>query len=104
MFYFLSTHDTSATGVWCLIPSKNDVEQAELQLLPGWTALPFVKNFTRLAGQKSLLKFTFLLHYLIEFMKLRRRKREEEEHPDAEEALNLEMETFKKIQDEKLVK
>lgn len=57
-----------------------------------------------LPGQKSLLKFTFLPHYLPECMTLRKRKRQEEECPDSQEAANLKTESFKKIQEEKLSK
>lgn len=70
-------------------------------------ALPFAINFVQLAGRINLdrkLLFTFLLHYFPEIMKLRRGKRQEEEHPYSEEAMDLKMERLKKFQEDKLNK
>lgn len=98
MFWFLSAHDTAATGLWGLSPSKNDVKH--LSCSPGERQFPLPTTLcnllAELPGRKSLLKFTFFAHHLPEFMKLRRRKRREEERPDSEEATTLKMERFKK--------
>lgn len=99
MFYFLSAHDTSVTDLRGFIPAKNDVEQAELQLLPRWMEPPFKNNFVQLAARitstEISLNLWFFSHFSSDFLKLRK-KEEEEECPDSEEGTNLKMENLKK--------